>query len=40
VKYWQVRSNICLWKPQMTGIFGYVVVACWELDYAVELAAD
>lgn len=22
MKYWHVSSSICLWKPQITGIFG------------------
>lgn len=47
VKYWQVSRSICLWKPQMTGIFGCCCccAVCWpcvadpEGCYE-ELAAD
>ena len=47
MKYWHVSRSICLWKPQMTGILGWVVAACYCCccycvlpDYCVELAAD
>ena len=43
MKYWHVSSSICLWKPQITGILGWVVAACdccCVPDCCVELAAD